>query len=86
VLLEIGESIGVPVGEAVLKPEHLYAADEVFITSTNRSMLGVGEINGHKISSAPGPITKKMEAAFGEYVQKYVASHQATHGASQSST
>jgi branched-chain amino acid aminotransferase len=86
VLLEIGESIGVPVGEAVLKPEHLYAADEVFITSTNRSMLGVGEINGHKISSAPGPITKKMEAAFGEYVQKYVVSHQATHGASQSST
>jgi branched-chain amino acid aminotransferase len=83
VLLEIGESVGVPVGEAVLKPEHLYAADEVFITSTNRSMLGVAEINGHKIASAPGPITKKMEAAFGEYVQKYVASHQATHGSSQ---
>ena len=85
VLLEIGESVGVPVGEAVLKPEHLYAADEVFITSTNRSMLGVGEINGHKIASAPGPITKKMEAAFGEYVQKYVASHQATHGTNQPS-
>jgi branched-chain amino acid aminotransferase len=75
VLLEIGASVGVPVEERMLKPEDLYAADEVFISSTNRSMLGVSEINGHKIANAPGPITKKMEAAFGEYVQKYIESH-----------
>ncbi len=61
--------------ERVLKPEDLYAADEVFISSTNRSMLGVSEINGRKIANAPGPITRKMEAAFGEYVQKYIESH-----------
>jgi branched-chain amino acid aminotransferase len=73
VLLEIGASVGVEVGEAVLRPEDLYGADEVFISSTNRSMLGVSEINGRKIASAPGAITLKMEKAFGEYVRRYIA-------------
>ena len=73
VLLEIGASVGVEVKEAVLRPEDLYAADEVFISSTNRSMLGVTEINGHQIASAPGPVTLKMENAFGEYVRRYIA-------------
>jgi branched-chain amino acid aminotransferase len=72
VLLEIGASVGVDVQEATLRPEDLYAADEVFISSTNRSMLGVSEINGHQIASAPGPITLKMEKAFGEYVRHYI--------------
>jgi branched-chain amino acid aminotransferase len=73
VLLEIGASVGVEVKEAALRPDDLYAADEVFISSTNRSMLGVSEINGHQIASAPGPVTLQMENAFGEYVQRYVA-------------
>jgi branched-chain amino acid aminotransferase len=72
VLLEIGASVGIEVKEAALRPGDLYAADEVFISSTNRSMLGVSEINGHKIGSAPGPITLKMENAFGEYVRQYI--------------
>src|SRR5271170_5645822 len=73
VLLEIGASVGVEVREAVLRPDDLYAADEVFISSTNRSMLGVSEINGHQIASAPGPVTLQMENAFGEYVKRYIA-------------
>jgi branched-chain amino acid aminotransferase len=73
VLLEIGSSVGVEVKEAVLRPDDLYAADEVFISSTNRSMLGVSEINGRQIASAPGPVTLKMENAFGEYVKRYIA-------------
>jgi branched-chain amino acid aminotransferase len=73
VLLEIGASVGVEVKEAALRPDDLYAADEVFISSTNRSMLGVSEINGHQIASAPGPVTLQMENAFGEYVKRYVA-------------
>ena len=48
--------MGAPVEERTLRPEDLYAADEVFISSTNRSMLGVGEVNGHKLAVAPGPV------------------------------
>jgi branched-chain amino acid aminotransferase len=72
VLLEIGASVGVEVKEATLWPQDLYQADEVFISSTNRSMLGVSEINGHTIASAPGPVTLEMEKAFGEYVRRYI--------------
>jgi branched-chain amino acid aminotransferase len=72
VLLEIGAGAGVPVEERTLRPEDLYAADEVFISSTNRSMLGVSEINGHKIAGAPGPITKKLEKIFASYMREYI--------------
>ena len=80
VLLEIGAGAGAPVEERVLRPEDLYAADEVFISSTNRSMLGVSEVNGHKIAAAPGAITLKLEKAFGEYVRQYLEARSAASG------
>src|SRR5271163_1082251 len=80
VLLEIGASVGAPVEERTLRPEDLYAADGVFISSTNRSMLGVGEVNGHKVAVAPGPVTLKLEKAFGEYVRQYLEARSAASG------
>jgi branched-chain amino acid aminotransferase len=72
VLLEIGAAAGVPVEEHILRPKDLYSADEVFISSTNRSMLGVSEIDGHNFAGAPGPITKKLEEIFSGYVREYI--------------
>lgn len=72
ILLEIGARVGVPVEERTLRPEDLYSADEIFISSTNRSMIAVGEINGHKIASAPGPIVQTLERAFAAYVREYI--------------
>jgi len=80
VLLEIGAAAGVPVEERTLRPEDLYGADEVFISSTNRSMLGVGEINGHKIAAAPGPITKRLEKVFAGYMREYIDGRAAASG------
>lgn len=80
VLLEIGAGAGAPVEERTLLPEDLYAAEEVFISSTNRSMLGVSEINGHKIAAAPGPITQKLEKVFGAYVREYLDARVASPG------
>jgi|ERR1700683_3673808 branched-chain amino acid aminotransferase len=77
VLLEIGAAAGVPVEERTLKPEDLYSADELFISSTNRSLLGVGELAGHTFS-APGPITRKLEQVFSAYIASYVAAHSTT--------
>jgi branched-chain amino acid aminotransferase len=78
VLLEIGAGVGAPVEEQVLRPEDFYAADEVFVSSTNRSMLGVSEVNGRKIAAAPGAVTLKLEKAFGEYVRQYLEARSAT--------
>lgn len=72
VLLEIGAAAGVPVEECKLMPEDLYGADEVFISSTNRTMLAVGEIQGHKIAVAPGPVLAKLEESFGRYIRTYI--------------
>jgi len=80
VLLEIGAGAGAPVEERVLRPEDLYAADEIFISSTNRNLLGVGEVNGRKIAVAPGAVTVKLEKAFAEYVRQYLEARSAGLG------
>jgi branched-chain amino acid aminotransferase len=80
VLLEIGAGVGAPVEERTLRPEDLYGADEVFISSTNRSMLGVSEVNRHAIAAAPGAVTLKLEKAFGGYVRQYLEARSAASG------
>jgi branched-chain amino acid aminotransferase len=77
VLLEIAPLSGVPIAEKTLRPEDLYAADEVFITSTNRSLLGVSDIAGHTYAAAPGPIARKLERAFDAAMREYVAQRSA---------
>ncbi|HXO05630.1 MAG TPA: aminotransferase class IV [Candidatus Sulfotelmatobacter sp.] len=80
VLLEIGARAGAPVEERTLFPEDLYGADEVFISSTNRSMLGVSEMNGRRIANAPGPVTLKLEKTFAQYVREYIEARSAASG------
>jgi branched-chain amino acid aminotransferase len=72
VLFEIAGETGVSVKEQVLRPEDLYGADEVFISSTNRNLIGVGEIAGHALPGAPGPVTKRVDDAFAAFVREYV--------------
>ena len=72
VLFEIAGETGVSVKEQVLRPEDLYGADEVFISSTNRNLIGVGEIAGHALAGAPGPVTKRVDEAFAAFVREYV--------------
>lgn len=73
ILLEIGPQAGVPCEESILRPADLFAAEEVFISSTNRNLLAVGEIAGHRYMNAPGPITRLLDTAFTNYIQQYLA-------------
>ena len=72
VLLEIGAGAAAPVEERTLFPEDLYAADEVFISSTNRGVLAVAEIAGQETAALPGHVTQKLEKAFAAYVREYI--------------
>ncbi len=72
ILMEIAPESGVSVAAQSLHPEDLYSADEVFISSTNRNVIGVGEIAGHKISAAPGPVTQRLNELFDAYIDDYV--------------
>jgi branched-chain amino acid aminotransferase len=78
VLLEIGAAAGVPVEEKTLLPQDLYAADEVFISSTNRNLLPVSEIAGRKIGDGNTPVVERLEKVFEDYVRKYLDSHAAS--------
>ncbi|HZP34629.1 MAG TPA: aminotransferase class IV [Candidatus Acidoferrales bacterium] len=72
ILLDIAPGTGIPVEEKTLRPEDIYGADEVFISSTNRSLLGVSEIEGHHFEGAPGPITQRLEQVFMNHMIDYV--------------
>jgi branched-chain amino acid aminotransferase len=79
IIFEIGPQAGVSVEERTLFPEDLDSADEVFISSTNRNAIAVGEVNGHKVA-APGPIVQKLEKAIAAYVREYVDARTAVPG------
>jgi branched-chain amino acid aminotransferase len=79
-LMEIGPRSGVAVEERALVPEDLYAADEVFISSTNRNLLPVTEIAGRKVGRGRTPIVEKLEKAFEMYVREYIDSRVAASG------
>jgi branched-chain amino acid aminotransferase len=72
ILMEIAPEAGVSVIEQTLRPEDLYSADEVFISSTNRNLISVGEIAGNKIP-APGPVCERLNDLFDAYVTDYVS-------------
>lgn len=80
VLLEIGAAAGVPVEERKLFPQDLYSADEVFISSTNRNLLSVSEIAGHRIGSGAVPVAEKLEQVFAAYVREYIGARAAASG------
>src|SRR6202030_788882 len=72
ILMEIAPDAGLSIVEQSLRPDDLYSADEVFISSTNRNVIAVGEISGHKFGNAPGPVTLRMNEAFTTYLNDYV--------------
>lgn len=80
IVLEIGPHAGVLLEERTLFPEDLYTADEVLISSTNRGVISVSEVDGHKVPVTHGPLAQKLEKIFGDYVREYVETRTATSG------
>lgn len=81
ILLEIGPRVGVACEEAVLRSADLFSAEEVFVSSTNRNLLAVGEIAGHRYLNPPGPITRRLDEAFTAYIKEYLAKHSSSAAA-----
>ncbi len=65
VLAEIAEEAGAGFAEEPLTRHDIYNADEAFLTSTLKEVIGVTEIDGRTIGTGkPGPITRKLLKAF----------------------
>jgi branched-chain amino acid aminotransferase len=73
VLSEVAADAGTSVVEQTLRLDDLYTADEVFITSTNRNVIGIREIAGRNIGNGTtGEVTKRLDVAFDAFVTDYV--------------
>ncbi|MDP9340360.1 MAG: aminotransferase class IV [Acidobacteriota bacterium] len=72
ILMEIAPEAGVSIKEQALHAEDLYSADEVFIASTNRNVIGVSEIAGHQIANPRGPVTARLNELLESYISEYV--------------
>jgi branched-chain amino acid aminotransferase len=80
ILLEVGPQMGIPVEERTLLPADLYTAEEVFISSTNRNVIPVTEIDGRNVGLAKTPVMAELEMAFESYIRNYVEVHSAALG------
>jgi branched-chain amino acid aminotransferase len=63
-VLDAAALAGVAVDQRTLRPDDLYGADEVFVTSSIREVLPVVRVDGRTIASGPGPITRALHRAF----------------------
>ncbi len=65
VVLDLAGQLGLPAAETPLGPEDLFAADELFLTSTTREIVPLVRLDGRAIGSGrPGPVTRRLLAAF----------------------
>ncbi len=64
-ILALCEREGLPAGEGTLRQEDLKAADEIFISSSVRGVLGIVSIDGTSVGTgAVGPVTRRVRALF----------------------
>lgn len=71
----LAKKLGIPVVQKNFKLAALKSADEIFLTNRPREVIPVTRLNGKKVRSGkPGPITKKLMAAYQDYIQSYLGS------------
>ena len=63
--LEIARAIGVPAAEERVTVERLRGADEAFITSTLKELMGIATLDGRPMGAGrPGPVTMRLLDAY----------------------
>lgn len=73
ILFEIAPKHGVSINEKTLALEELYAAEEVFISSTTRAVQPVSRIGDRQLVVPFGPITGLLSEAFSSYVRESIS-------------
>jgi aminodeoxychorismate lyase len=64
VVLEICQSLGLPVNERVIKPEALRSSEGIFITQSVLGIVPVAALDGKPV--APSPLVERISRAYGE--------------------
>jgi branched-chain amino acid aminotransferase len=73
-VLELAAQLGVPAEERVLLEPELAGAEEAFLTSTTREIVPVVHVGPYAIGQGtPGPLTRRLMAAFRDAVPSRLA-------------
>ena len=67
ITVELAEAAGIPVQRTALPLAELASWDEAFITSTNRRIMPVRQIDDTPLRASPGSVTRQLMAAFNDY-------------------
>lgn len=62
-VLKIARRMKIPVREKPLTISQLKKADEIFVASTLKKILPIGDFEGRRLK-APGPVTRRLTAAY----------------------
>ncbi len=67
-VIELAETLKIPVEEADLDLYDAYTSDEAFLTSTSLCLCGIRNINGQPLGAGapPGPVTARLTEAYKE--------------------
>jgi branched-chain amino acid aminotransferase len=63
-VIQLAKDCGISVKEKNLRLGCAYGADEAFFTGSAAEVTPISEIDGHKLKSAPGPITEKLKELY----------------------
>lgn len=69
-VLELAEGLGIATEEVEVGVEDLFAAEEVFITSTTKDIMPVGRIGERRWGV--GPLTRRLMEAFEAGVERHL--------------
>lgn len=71
-LVRLSETAGFPVREETIRLSDLEHCDEAFVTASNKRVLPIVQVDDAVIGGGvPGPVTKKLIAAFEAFVASY---------------
>lgn len=71
-LLDVARKNSVRLDEGCFPASDLRTADEAFITSTTKDLVPIRTVDGVRLKTSPGPITKKLSALFAASVHAAV--------------
>lgn len=73
-MLRLARDIGLPFEEAKATLADLLAADEVLLAGTTIEVMPIVRLDGHPISGGvPGPVTRRLQAAYRDAVERWLA-------------
>lgn len=71
IVIGLARKLRIPFREKILLPKDLYAADEIFLTSSLKDIMPVGWVEGRKIGKqAPDLITRRLQREYSQTLRR----------------